>query len=436
MELCDFKLDFSFRSIEEQAHAIGRIRSGLTHENTGNEFFDDKDMIEQTMAWRRLGELSQRRPGTHFSVRNRLAHTADAKNIAEKLCKKFNMQAQSINLAKAIVTAHDIGHMPLAHYGEQGVNQAAEEYGAHWDHDAAVLRILCQWSGGCYNGQNGLDLTLDVVEGIAKRYWRFEDDGLEIIDPYYVHKKSTLPEFIRKIDDQYNLRLKYFNHMEGQIASISDWIAFTATDIEDGLRVGEITFEELTDDFPFISKAARDLIKGDRNRFSFMELSSRVKHYLISDVFAQASANIARGVRDGVLKQAEDVRKLDKVAVSFSPDVFEQVEKLTSYQIEVDPTSKERVYQKMTSMMFEALISGEEPLAGDWNSRFQTLCSQAEVGMKEKADFINAYMGRVLTDEDVFNFIKKHDAELYNCEYGPYGRKDHVPVITGPYYSF
>lgn len=410
------------RSAEAQAH--GKERPVTTAEpfTLSPTFFEDKRRIEASAAWRRTKDISQFKVGTSFTVQNRLTHTVYAQNIGEMISSALGMGQESVDLIKAMVAAHDIGHSPFNHRGERAIAGKLKEYGQEWDHDAAGLRVIHEWEKRSKD-YSGLNLSIAVMEGLAKRFWRFaKDPKSRPADNRFERPYEALPQSIIDLDQHHNLHLDKFNTAEGQIVGLSDWIAFTGTDIEDGLRLGVYDLEELCEHFD-AAKTAYEVLEGqldgidydnmgEAQRIAFARMfAETIQGLLIQDVVEQSTKNIERAYVEGKLEKAEDVRDLDKLVISFSKETQADLAQLNNYNYEIshgENPGKKIPYQDFVSEMMDAYITGEIELPGTWKQRYDNLSSEAD-----RAKLIAEFMVCEAIDQDVLDFIVKYRQDKY-----------------------
>lgn len=467
-------VDFNGRSMADRAHAVQRPRAeppapqGIT--DGSDAFFEDLQRIEGSAPWRRLKDLYQYRPGTHYSVQNRLTHTIIAQNVGEAICRRLGLGRESTDLVRAIVAAHDIGHAPFSHRGEGALQDTLAPHGIRWNHDMAGLRIVHEWAK-LDSRHRGLNLTLDVLEGMAKRYWRFVDGTP---DNRNEHNRDELPPAIVALDAAMDLRLGRFSHIEGQIAAISDWIAFTGTDVEDGLRIGELTIAELRDDFPLIADI---MARHDAPQSVSMEMLGRqIRSRLIDDVVAQTAKNIEKASEQGLLVQAEDVRMLERPVVSFSPSVLGNVirmEEMHTRKITMPGSREFLPCRQFVKLMADALIRGEYPMTGSWGRAYDRLrglppadpihdaghdagCDTGHGPANDNgapppeikvvptgegdrnariAELVCGYLVTKITDDDVLEFLRVRHPDIHDQHFSPaaMGRlRANRPVPTPP----
>ena len=204
--------------------------------NLRNDFQRDRDRIIHSTAFRRLKHKTQvfvNTSGDHF--RTRITHSLEVSQIARSLCKCFNLNE---DLCETLSLAHDLGHTPFGHAGEEALNNCMKKYGG-FDHNIQTLRIVTLLENKYY-GYRGLNLSIETIDGLIKH------NG-----PVFDKKKYDLilgKKFFKGIID-----FKKNSSLEAQIASLSDDIAYNSHDLEDGLNANLFKIEEL-EDIPIINK--------------------------------------------------------------------------------------------------------------------------------------------------------------------------------------
>jgi dGTPase len=196
-------------------------------------FQRDRDRIIHSVAFRRLRQKTQvfiAPDGDHFRVR--LTHSLEVAQIGRTMARALSLDE---DLTEALCLAHDIGHPPFGHAGEDALQAAMVDYGG-FDHNGHSLRILTKLE--CpYPRWDGLNLTWETLEGLAKH------NG-PVADPAWA---------MREADADFPLQLGSWASLEAQIAAVADDIAYDNHDIDDGLRAGLLSFEELLT-LPHIAK--------------------------------------------------------------------------------------------------------------------------------------------------------------------------------------
>ncbi len=264
-------------------------------------FQRDRDRIIHSAAFRRLKHKTQvfvYHEGDYY--RTRLTHSIEVAQIARTICRVLGLDE---DLGEALALAHDLGHTPFGHAGEEALNEVMQPYGG-FDHNAQTLRVLTVLEQR-YIGFDGLNLTWETLEGIAKHNGPLAASGGE-----------ALPEFIATYDEQHCLELDTYASAEAQVAALSDDIAYNNHDVDDGLRAGLFTVDDL-DGVPLAGPALGEVLglqpEVDRSRL-IHETSRRIIDRMVTDLLAQTRARLEAAKP----ASAEDVRKLGRPVVAFS----------------------------------------------------------------------------------------------------------------------
>ena len=202
----------------------GRFYSEYCEETSRTPFERDRDRIIHSTSFRKLEHKTQvfiESDSDYY--RTRLTHSLEVAQIARSLCRALKLNE---DLGEVVSLAHDLGHPPFGHNGEKALNESMENFGG-FKHNDQTLRVITHIERRHPNF-NGLNLSWESLEGIAKH------NGLMINDiPYHTSNYNKI----------HNLHLKYNPHLESQIASISDDIAYNNHDVEDALRAGLISLD-------------------------------------------------------------------------------------------------------------------------------------------------------------------------------------------------
>ena len=198
---------------------------------TRTEYQRDRDRIIHSTAFRRLAHKTQvfvPHEGDHY--RTRLTHTIEVGQIARAIARSLRLDE---DLAEALALAHDLGHTPFGHTGEDALEEVMEPYGG-FDHNAQALRIVTRLEKR-YADYDGLNLAWETLEGLVKHNGPLlQPDGAPI--PKYAAR--GLPIAILEFNGRLPLDLASFASAEAQAAAIADDVAYNAHDIDDGLRAG------------------------------------------------------------------------------------------------------------------------------------------------------------------------------------------------------
>ncbi len=285
----------------------------------------DRDRIVHSTAFRRLIHKTQvfiYHEGDHY--RTRLTHSLEVAQIARTLARALNLNE---DLVETVALAHDLGHTPFGHAGEDALNEAMRGVGGY-DHNAQSLRIVTHLEHR-YASFRGLNLTWETLEGIVKHNGPLTDASGRAIGRY---AERGLPHAIGGFERVQDLGLDTYCSLEGQIAAVSDDIAYNNHDIDDGFRAGYISVEEMEQ----IAMAGR-AIAAARNAYGDMpgvtlvcEMNRRMIAAMVEDVRAEACKRIAGAAP----RKADDVRALKAPLVDFSPAMAAEVAELRGFLME------------------------------------------------------------------------------------------------------
>ena len=277
---------------------------------TRSEFQRDRDRILHSAAFRRLKHKTQvfvSHEGDHY--RTRLTHSLEVSQIARSICRVFSLNE---DLAETLSISHDIGHPPFGHAGEQALSEAMINYGG-FDHNEQAIRVVHLLEKK-YFDFDGLNLTWETLEGLAKH------NGPII---------KNVPQTIVNLNDKFNLKLNEFSSIEAQIASIADDIAYNNHDLDDGLRAGFFTYEDLKE-LPILSKILDEFPNNYRTRDTQRinnEITRKSTALMIEDVINTIKLNIKKFD----LSNDKEVRMLDGKIASFSDKFSRDVDSIKSF---------------------------------------------------------------------------------------------------------
>jgi dGTPase len=273
------------------------------------EFQRDRDRIIHSAAFRRLAHKTQvfvPHEGDHF--RTRLTHSLEVGQIARSLARALGLDD---DLAEALALAHDLGHTPFGHTGEDVLDELMLHHGG-FDHNAQALRIVTKLERR-YAGFDGLNLTIETLEGLIKHNGPLlEPDG----KPVARYARRGLPTAFVEFDAITNLELSGFASAEAQAAALADDIAYIAHDIDDGLRAGIIDFSQIAEvDFlRDIGSEIESLHPGLEPVRVIHELVRRLTTHFIEDAIAESR----RRIEDTRVASLEDVRFQSLPLIGFS----------------------------------------------------------------------------------------------------------------------
>ena len=281
---------------------------------TRTPFQRDRDRIIHAGAFRRLKHKTQvfvAHYGDYY--RTRLTHSLEVSQIARTLARSLRLDE---DLAEALALAHDLGHPPFGHAGEDALQVCMAPYGG-FDHNAQTLHVITELEAR-YAEFNGLNLTWETLEGIAKH------NG-PLIGPH----AKPLPELLAAYNTQQDLALSTFASAEAQVAAISDDIAYNNHDLDDGLRAGLFSVEDLRS-LPLVGEVIGHVearYPGLERKRLIQETIRRLITHWIDDVFAETQSRIDHHKP----KSADDVRDAGEFLVAFSPEMRSHVQALRQF---------------------------------------------------------------------------------------------------------
>jgi dGTPase len=276
---------------------------------TRNVYQRDRDRIVHSTAFRRLIHKTQvflYHEGDHY--RTRLTHSLEVAQIGRTLARVLGLNE---DLVETISLAHDLGHTPFGHAGEDALNEAMATVGG-FDHNAQSLRIVT-FLEHRYASFRGMNLTWETLEGIVKHNGPLIDHNGA---PLARYAEIGLPLAIRAYMQVQDLRLDTFASLEGQVAAIADDIAYNNHDVDDGFRAGYIAVKELED----VPMAGRTLA-AVRARYGDLpdspliyEMNRRMIASMVQDVLAETRTRIS----DAKPSTIEDIRACPEPVAQFS----------------------------------------------------------------------------------------------------------------------
>jgi dGTPase len=280
-------------------------------ENRGprNVFQRDRDRIIHSIAFRRLRHKTQvfvAPDGDHYRVR--LTHSLEVAQIGRTIARALGLDE---DLTEALCLAHDIGHPPFGHAGEDALEEAMAPYGG-FDHNAQTLRTLTSLESP-YPLWPGLNLSWELLEGLAKH-----------------NGPVTKPKWaLAQVDADFDLQLERWPSLEAQIASVADDIAYDNHDIDDGIRAGLLSIDQLQT-LPFIAARWQAIVArypNARHETLLRELVREQIGVMVNDVITTTQVRIAAlGI-----ETAEDVRSAGQVIGGFSDELGARERQLKTF---------------------------------------------------------------------------------------------------------
>ena len=260
----------------------------------------DRDRVIHSSAFRRLEHKTQvfvHHEGDHY--RSRLTHSLEVSQIARTIARMLVLDE---DLSEVIALAHDLGHTPFGHAGEEALNKSMSDYGG-FDHNAQTLRIITLLEKK-YFSFDGLNLTWETLEGIVKHNGPLEENNLPFAIQDY-------------LENGMNLEIETWCGPEAQVAALSDDIAYFSHDFEDGVRANFFTLEEIIDTFSILSDVKKNLNKKINN-YSVKRIVNEIRRLIISKMITDLVIKTKENIKKFQPKSSQDVRLLGKPLIEFS----------------------------------------------------------------------------------------------------------------------
>lgn len=264
-----------------------------------NDYARDRDRVVHSRAFRRLEAKTQvftSRYSDHF--RNRLTHTLEVAQIARTVAGALDLNT---DLAEALALAHDIGHPPFGHAGEEQLDALMREHGGRFEHNLQALRIVEKFEQR-YLDFPGLNLTFEVREGIVKHSRDYPPAEFPELGEYLLDQRPPL---------------------EAQLIDLVDEIAYNTADLDDAFEARLLDLEQLCAEVPAFDAAYREIDRlhpqGQR-KLKFNEALKHVLDLLATDLIE----NTRQTVQASGVQSVEGVRRQTRRLVAFSQDVAQE----------------------------------------------------------------------------------------------------------------
>ncbi|WP_312527139.1 deoxyguanosinetriphosphate triphosphohydrolase [Paracoccus sp. (in: a-proteobacteria)] len=323
----------------------------------------DRDRIIHSSAFRRLKHKTQvfvEHEGDYY--RTRLTHTIEVAQVARTIAGALRLNQ---DLAETVALAHDLGHPPFGHTGEDALAALMAPYGG-FDHNAQALRIVTKLERH-YADFDGLNLTWESLEGIAKH------NG-PITGP--------LPYALADVNAEWDLELHTNASAEAQVAAVADDVAYNHHDLHDGLRAGLFTEDDLAE-LPVIGEAFAQVdarhpgLEPMRRRH---EALRRVFGVMVEDVIAVAQNRLSSLQP----QSAQDIRDMEGPIIRFSKPLYQNLKALKSflfkrmYRAPSVVVERQRVTE-MLNGLFPLYLEDPGKLPQDWRIFADAAADQTEL---------------------------------------------------------
>ena len=274
-------------------------------------FQRDRDRIIHSKAFRKLQNKSQVFFSTTNDIfRTRLTHTLEVSQIARTIANHLSL---NIDLCETIALAHDLGHPPFGHTGEERLNSLTHEIGG-FDHNFQTLKVVTILERQ-YSNFYGLNLCFESLDGIVKHNGPVDDKN-KIIKAFWDQNI-----FVGKIRARY---LSLSPSLEAQVASLSDDIAYCAHDIADGYEARILSYESLKNSPFFGEFLVSEPLFENSISLSVAQACRDLIRFMVNDLISCSLKNI-----EGLQKNAADINTPNQIA--FSSDTVKKIMELKSY---------------------------------------------------------------------------------------------------------
>ncbi|MDM4772420.1 deoxyguanosinetriphosphate triphosphohydrolase [Solimonas sp. SE-A11] len=359
-----------------EAQSRGRLHAEPPPGNRG-EFQRDRDRIIHSAAFRRLEYKTQvfiNHEGDHF--RTRLTHSLEVAQLARTIARNLQL---NVDLSEAISLAHDLGHTPFGHAGQDALNSCMQPYGG-FEHNLQSLRVVDHLEDK-YASFRGLNLSFEAREGILKHCSLKNARKLGEIGERFINRQQP--------------------SLEAQLANLADEIAYNNHDIDDGLRAELLTVEQLRDVALFrrhhdAALKAHGALTAKQARH---ETTRRIINTLVVDLTETSRANIQAAKP----KSIDEVRQHDKPLMAYSDEIAAESRALKKFLFD-NLYRHHRVYrmttkaQRVVREIFDALHGDVKLLPPDFHDEAKH--AEDEAGRaRVVADYIAGMTDRYALDE-------------------------------------
>jgi dGTPase len=355
------------------------------------QFQRDRDRIIHSSAFRRLKHKTQvfvEHEGDYY--RTRLTHTIEVAQVARTIAGVLGLNT---DLAEAVALAHDLGHTPFGHTGEEAMERLMAPYGG-FDHNAQALRIVTRLERH-YADFDGLNLTWECLEGIAKHNGPVTGPNAD--DKH----QGPLPYALAEVNALWDLGLSTHASAEAQVAAIADDIAYSHHDLHDGLRSGLFDESDLMD-LPVTGPAFAEvdrLYPGLDPMRRRHEALRRVFGRMVEDVIA-----VARGRLEAARPASvEEIRALGTTVIRFSKPLFQDLKSVRSFLFTRMYRAPSVVIMRaevteVVNGLFTTYLTRPELLPAEWQADLAAAADQTALA-RVVADYVAGMTDRFALQE-------------------------------------
>jgi len=346
-------------------------------------FQRDRDRIIHASAFRRLKHKTQvfvEHEGDYY--RTRLTHSIEVGQVARTVAGALGLD---LELTEAVALAHDLGHPPFGHTGEDALEALMAPYGG-FDHNAQAIRIVTRLERH-YAEWDGLNLTWETLEGIAKH------NG-PVTEP--------VPYALAEYNARHDLELSTHASAEAQVAALSDDIAYNNHDLHDGLRAELFSTDELAE-LPILDRCFAEVDRRYPGLNYYRRRHEALRRFfgvLVSDVIDVSRANL----RALDPKSVTDVRHAGRMMVQFSPGIWKELKIIREFLFHRMYRAPEvvAVREKVTQVvrdLFPFFMAHPAELPKQWRKDVEDIAGDETALARIVCDYISGMTDRFALQE-------------------------------------
>lgn len=354
-------------------------------------FQRDRDRIIHSSAFRRLKHKTQvfvEHEGDYY--RTRLTHSIEVAQVARTIAGVLGLNT---DLAEAVALAHDLGHTPFGHTGEDAMERLMAPYGG-FDHNAQALRIVTRLERH-YADFDGLNLSWETLEGIAKH------NGPVTGPNAGAKHDGPLPYALAEVNALWDLELDTHASAEAQVAAIADDVAYSHHDLHDGLRSGLFNEDDLME-LPVTGPAFEEVDRtypGLERMRRRHEALRRVFGRMVEDVIAVAQNRLASAQP----KSVDEIRHMGTTVIRFSKPLYQELKAVRSFlfhrMYRAPSVMQERArVTRMIDDLFPLFLSRPDLLPTEWQQDVAAATDETELA-RIVADYVAGMTDRFAIQE-------------------------------------
>ena len=330
----------------------GRLFNETDSDHNRTPYERDRSRVIHSSSFRKLKFKTQVFIESESDYyRTRLTHSLEVSQISRSICRFLKLNE---DLGETVALAHDLGHPPFGHNGEKALNIAMQHHGG-FNHNDQTLRVLTHIEKR-HPDFSGLNLTWESLEGIVKH------NGIIL---------NNIPFHTKLYNNHHDLFLNKQPYLESQIAAISDDVAYNNHDVEDAIRAGLLSIDQLKENVFFENiinqlKKEYDIIDDKLLMFQVLRKSMSI---MIEDIYKQTSKNI----HDFKIKTKEDLHNYNNFIVTFSSSMQSEAKNIKSFLFDnvynhQNLLDKRHNVEKIISDLFKYFYNSPNKLPDDWRN--------------------------------------------------------------------